>query len=292
MLNLATIIIRLQLVSIPLDMESSPTLNFFKMARVTSGGSFYSVKDNSQVASAFGDAIGGLMSVVAQNVTMTISGAAIEGSELVAVHHDKQTEICAGTIQVNLGDMYAEETRDVLFEVTLVPPKSALDDTLVLHSIVELSYFDTLKHAFGGPLTGTAFIARPNSSELSWPNKYVAIQWLRVRTAKALYDADQEAKNGNVDKAERTLEAWLKEFRRENFEIGSTEPLLDQLLVDLTESLDLLTKTEYNPYSFSTLGVRMQAHFSQRCSEPITGKTSVYRTAQKSLRAQAFNNKI
>ena len=38
------------------------------MAKVTSGGSFYSVRDNTQVASAFGDAIGGILSVVAQQV--------------------------------------------------------------------------------------------------------------------------------------------------------------------------------------------------------------------------------
>ena len=84
------------------------------MAKVTSGGSFYSVKNNSQIASAFGDAIGGILSVVAQNVVLTISipeESAKCGAEIIAIHHDNKKKMSEGVYEVFLGDIYAEESR-------------------------------------------------------------------------------------------------------------------------------------------------------------------------------------
>jgi hypothetical protein len=86
------------------------------MAKTTSGGSFYPVKDNSEVFSAFGDAIGGILSVVAHDVSLTISvpvDAARYGSEIIAVHHENKREIANGVWEVYIGDVYAEETRDI-----------------------------------------------------------------------------------------------------------------------------------------------------------------------------------
>lgn len=232
------------------------------MARVTPGGSFYSVKDNSQIASSFGDAIGGILSVVAQHVTLAISipeEAANLGASIIAVHHDKKTEITDGVFQVALGDMYAEETRDIIFEVSLVNPRSAGDlPSLFPHATVELSYFDTIKHNMIGPLSCTAQIARPNNDDLGWPNRYVALQWMRVRTAKVIADAWHLEQIGDLERAKHKLSSWIEEFQKEKFEIGSDEPLLEQLLVDLTGCLDMLKKTNYDAYIENELGVRMQ----------------------------------
>eukprot|EP00986_Skeletonema_menzelii_P015159 scaffold11171_cov139-Skeletonema_menzelii.AAC.2 len=204
------------------------------MAKTTSGGSFYPVKDNSHVFSAFGDAVGGILSVVAHDVSLSISvpvEAARCGSEIIAVHHESKTEIAN-------------------------------------------------------------VIKRPNSQELAWPNREVAIHWLRVRTANCIAQAETLAKVGELDKAKKELEEWIEEFTRESFEIGATkEPLIEQLQSDLTESLDLLNEGAYNAYVENDLGVRVRTHMSQRCSEPFTGKRNVYRTGQKRFRAQAFHNK-
>ncbi|KAL7553286.1 hypothetical protein ACHAWF_017103 [Thalassiosira exigua] len=267
------------------------------MAKVTSGGSFYSIRDNTQVASAFGDAIGGILSVVAQNVTLTINvpeETMEHGAEIVAIHHDKKREVSDGVFQVDLGDLYAEESRDVLFDVTLATPKKTSDDETqpLCHALVKLSYVDTIKHSFVGPLTGTAVIARPNDDDLGWPNHHVAKQWMRVRTAKVISEAEQLAKIGDFERARTKIESWLEEFQKESFEIGSKEEdsLLLSLREDLTDCLDVLKASDYNPYVENELGVRVQAHFSQRCSEP-QGKRNVYRTAQKSFRAQAFERR-
>jgi hypothetical protein len=158
------------------------------------------------------------------------------------------------------------------------------------HAIVQLSYNDTIKHTQVGPIALTAHIARPNDKEVSWSNRYVAIQWLRVRTARTIGKAEKLAKDGEVDQAKEELTNWIESFHKEAFEIGATDDVLvKQLLLDLTECLDVLKKNDYSPYNDNELGIKMNTHNFQRCSEPIlSGKQNVYRTAQKSFRAQAF----
>ena len=157
------------------------------------------------------------------------------------------------------------------------------------HALVELSYMDTIRHTHIGPIACEANISRPNDSSLSWPNRYVAIQWMRVRTAKAISAAEHLARIGELDPAKKELRKWVEEFHREAFEIAANEdPLIVQLSVDLKECVDMLNEKKYNAYVENEMGVRVQSHFSQRCSEPMTGKVNVYRTGQKSLRAQAF----
>lgn len=179
-----------------------------------------------------------------------------------------------------------------VFEVTLASPiRSFLEDTApaIPHALVELTYVDTIHHTRVGPVSSVAVIKRPNSPDLSWPNRDVAIQWLRVRTANCIAQAESLARLGELDKSKKELGDWIEEFTRECFEIGADkEPLIEQLRLDLKESLDLLKGNVYNAYVENDLGIRVHTHMSQRCSEPFTGKRNVYRTGQKRFRAQAF----
>lgn len=179
-----------------------------------------------------------------------------------------------------------------VFEVTLASPsRTFLKDSTpaIPHALVELTYIDTIHHTRVGPLSSVAVIKRPNSQDLAWPNRDVAIQWLRVRTANCIAQAESMAKIGELDKAKKEVEDWIEEFTRESFEIGAAnEHLIEQLQKDLVESLELLKGDTYNAYVENDLGVRVRTHMSQRCSEPFTGKRNVYRTAQKTFRAQAF----
>lgn len=166
--------------------------------------------------------------------------------------------------------MFATESRDIIFEVTLASPSIITKDgdNVLPHALVQLSYNDTIKHTQVGPIALTAHIARPNDKEVSWSNQYVAIQWLRVRTARIIGRAEKLAKEGEVDLARSELSNWIEDFHKEAFEIGATnEPLVKQLLADLTECLRVLKKKDYNAYDENELGIKMTTHYSQRCSE-------------------------
>jgi Ca-activated chloride channel family protein len=90
----------------------------------TSGGAYYYIEQgsDSNVASAFGQAMGGVLSIVAQSAVLSISlpsFAKEKGIEIVQVYHDDVIDRGGGVYTVNIGDFYADETRDVIFEVCL-----------------------------------------------------------------------------------------------------------------------------------------------------------------------------
>lgn len=164
--------------------------------------------------------------MVAQNVVLHIS--AEEGSSIVEVYHEKAQQVSEGVFVVPLGDLYAEESRDVVFEVTLVTPTThaAFASVPLPHALVQLAYNDTIKHVSVGPMSVRAHIARPNDKEVSWSNQYVAIQWLRVRTVQVMERADKLSKDGDLDLAKAELANWIEEFHKEAFEVGAQEDLL------------------------------------------------------------------
>lgn len=169
------------------------------------------------------------LSVVAQNVVLTIS--AENGAGIVQVYHDKAEQLSKGVFQLPLGDLYAEESRDVVFEVTLISPTTLTNDCSSFahtypHALVQLSYNDTIKHSRIGPVSLMAFIARPNDKEVSWPNRYVTVQWLRVRTVKVIGRAEKLSKDGEVDLAKTEITNWIEDFHKESFEVGAQEDAL------------------------------------------------------------------
>jgi hypothetical protein len=106
-------------------------------------GSYYFVENDSSVGTAFGDALGGVLSVLAQNVVLNIKVApegAPLGAEIVSVLHKGALERENGAYSVvTVGDLFAEETRDVLFEVKLANP-STVSLAPVPHVIVSMAY--------------------------------------------------------------------------------------------------------------------------------------------------------
>lgn len=51
-------------------------------------GSYYFVKDDCDVGSAFGSAMGGILSIVAQSAVLTFAACDVKGVEIKLVHHD------------------------------------------------------------------------------------------------------------------------------------------------------------------------------------------------------------
>jgi len=81
---------------------------------------YYYTKDAEAIPMAFADCLGGLMSVVMQNATLTLTAG--DGATIVKVLGDAYTSTLSDdgtTVTVRLGDLYAEDKKDVLYEVGL-----------------------------------------------------------------------------------------------------------------------------------------------------------------------------
>jgi Mg-chelatase subunit ChlD len=90
-------------------------------------GVYYFVDEIDDVPTAFADCLGGLLSVVGQNIKLRIGVPApaansAEAQPTITKIHTKRpvTEVVKGQLyEVSVGDMFAEEERDVLVEMSL-----------------------------------------------------------------------------------------------------------------------------------------------------------------------------
>mmetsp|Transcript_17593 Transcript_17593/g.31752 ORF Transcript_17593/g.31752 Transcript_17593/m.31752 type:complete len:489 (-) Transcript_17593:155-1621(-) len=261
------------------------------VSEATPGGSYYFVENDSNVASAFGDALGGILSVVAQNVSINIyipPEAAALGVEIISVHHENKIKRDNGSISVTLGDLYAEESRDVLFEIKLANPPSPLVDPLS-HVSVVLSYLDTIKKQLITTDPVTCKIARPSGAEVSEANQHVAVQWLRINAAKEMEHVDLLATRGDLKGARERINQF-KDILQEERELQS-DPLVVQISNDLDSVMGGITdRRQYTTFGAKRIQMKRQAHTTQRCAETSFTSDNFYRGSNKAKMAKKFEN--
>jgi MOB kinase activator 1 len=256
------------------------------VSEATPGGSYYFVENDWNIGTAFGDALGGVLSVVAQNVAVDICvppSASDLGVEIVNVYHKRKLEKDDHTYTVNLGDMYAEESRDVLFEVKLAT--SSQETTLVPHASLCLSYMDTIKKELvtGDPITCS--ISRPLGTKVSEPNCHVAVQWLRVHTTQEMALADQLGQEGKLAAARAKIQACRDLIKSK--ERLQADSLVNQLVLDLDRVMGGLTShQEYRSHGGKTFKGTIQAHATQRGT--LTGGNT-YRSSRKDTMTARFD---
>ncbi|CAB9519352.1 von Willebrand factor type A domain containing protein [Seminavis robusta] len=202
------------------------------MSDVVPGGSYYFVENDSNVGAAFGDALGGVLSVVAQNVVVSLTvppEAKAKGVEIVDVHHESKVKRENGSYTVVVGDFYAEESRDVLFEVKLANSNGTNDR--IHHVGVAVSYTDTLLKAPAKAHPTACLISRPLGTDMSLPNPHVEVNLTRLNATKAMAQANSLAQARNWDGARACLQrakgevkaAWASAPSRHREDLASLE---------------------------------------------------------------------
>lgn len=260
------------------------------VASATSGGTYYFVDKDSNVGSAFGDAMGGILSVVAQSAVVNITVpqyAADFGVEITKVYHPQSLKRDNGTHSVTVGDFYAEESRDVLFEVKLATPLEGADGSPVAHAIASLSYTDTIEKrpVEAGPIKCT--INRPPGNEVSKTHLHVLVQGLRIKATEEMAEAEQDCQAGNLASARAKIQRTQEMIERTPG--VQADPVVEQLSFDLsTVAQGLDSQRSYASYGRHTMQRSVQAHRRQRCSEAAPDTPSVYRVSGKDARSRAF----
>lgn len=268
------------------------------IANETPGGLYYFVEhgSDSNISSALGDAIGGLLSVVAQSAVLTISlppFATEKGMKILNVHHKEAIQRSDGVFTVNVGDFYSEESRDVLFEVQLA---NLADDNPVPHALVRLSYTDAIrgKNCSRGPISCS--IARPNSDYVSPSNPHVETQLLRIRTVDEINAARREADSNNLSAARERLERSIQNLRSPNMQGDMCQR--SSMAQDMEEILSGLGSVDaYRTVGSHKMTDRVYTHTMQRgqgslrADESSSEGKALYATKRKRAMKAAFKNK-
>jgi len=251
------------------------------ISQVTEGGTYYFVEKDSDISSAFGDALGGMLSVVAQNTVLTFDASKMYGAHIISILHDKAVEQEDGSFLVDVGDFYAEESRDIICSVVLANGSDICQNP-VPHISVSMIYMDTIGKKFSKYKAIYGSISRPNGCEVSQVNNHVALQYIRVSTIHVIADAEKIASSGNLAGAKSKIESHIKYLSHESITFGKSNPLISQLLSELNSILSgLSTQSNWESGGACYMQGRIQTHSKQRCSESGPQR-NVYRSSIKS----------
>ncbi|OQR80524.1 hypothetical protein ACHHYP_17492 [Achlya hypogyna] len=271
-------------------------------------GAYYFVQNIDGVSIAFADCLGGLLSVVAQNIKVDIIAA--PGVSIAAVKTKRRVDtIVAGThVSVDLGDLYSEEARDLVVQLEVGPVMHCDVETLAEFRI---RYTNVLTLTKDSSVT-TCTVDRPVVVTDTTVDSGLIQQLQRIETAEAIEAAQCEANQGNLSGGTARLRALADKFRR-NFADRGVDASVGQeraLLDDLNDCCVAMANTHiYRERGQYRMASRAQTHYTQRSNDSEiswevireedstrtrTGQTSIgtYRNdAKRKIISRAFDTK-
>ena len=169
--------------------------DFLATVSAAAAGSYYFVETAEHIPGAFADALGGLLSVAAQNATLTVTPCG--ASAIAAVHTSHEIEAASGGAHVvNVRDLYAEERKDVIVEIALPPVTVEEASAGFTVAQAELAYTDVVAGAIVKRRAGlTLQRAAPPVPEAA-RNVRVALHAARISAAAGMREALDLADRG------------------------------------------------------------------------------------------------
>jgi uncharacterized protein YegL len=231
-------------------------------------GVYYFVQNVDGVKLAFADCLGGLLSVVAQNITVecfATNGCTIRS---IKTRKPKREVIPHKRYELDLGDLYGEEERDVLVEVSL--PNLSSENLEFVALDCKVSYANVLESSLD-VVEASGVVRRPNELTPSdkVPNSQITQQRNRIVAAEALERANAEAEKGRLAEGKWLLQRAMDDMtERVQFLIGDDTVATTALMDDLKECKEsLANRSVYNKRGRMRMKAKVQGHWNQRSND-------------------------
>jgi len=222
------------------------------------GGQYYHMEDGDAVASSFADCIGGLLSVIAQNVRLHLHASPSTTINVLSQGYKTSTDAATGTVEINLGDIYSEENKDILFEVQLAAGDTTTNVT------TSLSYLDVLRTELVTSQHAHVALVRADETSVE-ADIQVVEQANRVETVMAMKRANELAIKGDYSQGRKVLEEAMQRLKLSS---GAEDSALTaKLIADLAEShRGMQDHRSFSGSEFCRQQCVMQSHNRQRMS--------------------------
>ena len=182
-------------------------------------GTYYFVRGALNIAEVFADALGGLLSLCAQGIEIIVTP--LHGCTVKALHtgFSKRTYVGTGGVEVThvaMPDLYADEVKDLVIEVT-VPPAgfatAASDNTL---DIVDVAVFykDVLRGLDATTNIKVTINRTPDPPRFALPNPAVTAHTARFDTVTRMHAATTLADAGDYAAATTMLDEQAHEIEQ------------------------------------------------------------------------------
>lgn len=246
-----------------------------------SGGTFSFIEAEEVIQDAFAQCIGGLLSVVVQDLHVEVRCAQsrLQLSSVKAGSYQSSLTNNARMASIKAGDLYAEEERDFL--VTLnVPVEKSSDEMSLL--IITCIYSDPITKMEGLDVTSEVKIQRPNLARDQVVSIEVDRQRNRLQATEAMAEARVEAERGDLTAAISVLERCQRALS-ETISAQAGDPLCTSLSAELKEMQDrMATRRVYEESGRAYVLSGMSSHLGQRATArgDSTDSTSFVRAYQ------------
>jgi len=242
---------------------------------------FTYVEDVDQISPAFAGAVGGLTSVAAQQVEVSLQCP----MTLKKIHTPFPTTREGQNAVIKIPDMLAGERRDILVEVN-VPEGASGDDTLLLSATAK--YFDLAANATvqseGAEMRLLRVAAEEPQPEME-PDEEVTTQRNRVEVAQTLQDAANHGDAGRFEEARNVIETHEKRLN-----LKKKNAVSQALASELEEARERMSsRASWEDGGMAELRDAMQMHKMQRATNL---NVSVKSKASRYQRKEMYTNSV
>jgi len=255
-----------------------------KLAEFTNG-TFTYIEDNSTISPAFGNCLGGLLTVVALGIHIEIHLSENISVDRLLSHYKAIEQPRLYTI--SLPDLFAEEQRDIIISFNI--PSTQVTEKHVIATAV-IRYKDSLQSEKVVSTDTVEFsLARPEvSNENVVSNPKLLLQRKRITVADALTIALDHAQQKKFAAVKSTLEEAARfvlevDTLPPKWHTASNDPILQDLLNDLYTSLNRLSSqenTSQGGYAWAQNKTMMHKQQRAQTSESTHYKTKVQEKCQ------------
>jgi len=235
------------------------------------GGQYSFIEGEESIGEAFGTVLGGLLSTTHQNVRLSLElvpGAALSKAKTTRTVETRQGADGATILNVELGDLFAEERRDILLTLTI---PEALEGEQVL-GMVRARGFSVLTNCTEESDPINIIVQRASgASETSFVNPSVARHQNRYIATTALETARAAGGRSDYSAAQRCLEEASERISASNLSVQGDSMTLD-LLTDIRECLtDFKLRSQRSQQAMTSTYNKMASMFSGHAMQRSCG---------------------
>lgn len=254
------------------------------------GGLYYHVLSEDLIPKGFADCLGGLQSVIGQNISLSLQS---ENASVILKSLNPRTKFSPGSpplpadhASLLLGDMYSEEQRDVIFLVRLPAlPQPQPEPSPCLH--LTLTYFNVISGEDESATT-TITLSRPDEIQgQPIPHAGLDEQRNRLIAADAIQQSRDAAERGRFDEAREVLSKAKEQIGRSS---SSENSFCQKLVKDLGQCLDdVQNRSLYQLEGKKRMMRKAEAHYQQRSNRIVDQEEEFYETSSKARMKSAVS---
>jgi uncharacterized protein YegL len=216
-------------------------------------GMYYFVETNDMIPESFAHCLGGLLTVQAQNIKLTLTMAG--GAELIKVETDKEVRTITpnSVVEVDLADIQAEEQRDVVFHFKL---EKTVEDANQIIATAKLNYLDVPTTSFTEQECAFT-VGRLIEVGTQTQNEIVQGQLNRIEAAESMRKAMEEAKQGRFESARAMM-------RDCSSNITSADMYSKALRTEMAQCEEMFDETTWQQEGLHNVTAKVQSHSRQR----------------------------